>query len=281
MTMISRRSMLAWAAAAPMASVAAPGKEIPIGLELSSVRNELARDPLGTTRAVAKMGYESVEYWMPYYWWTLAFAKEVRKVLDDAGIVCNSTLNDASFFAPGKIQNAIDLNKVLGSKLLVITDPEVDGMDTWKRVADALNYGAEKLRPLGMRAGYHNHEMEFTPVAGKRPIDILAANTAKDVILQLDTGNCLQGGGDPVAFIEANPGRIGSVHLKDWIPAPWPKCYFIPFGKGQTPFKKIFQAAEKTGGIENYLIEQGQAAPLTPMQAVEQFLATFHKLHDE
>jgi sugar phosphate isomerase/epimerase len=277
---ISRRSILAWAATPPMASVAALDKEIPVGLELASVRNDLARDPLGTVRAVAKMGYQSVEFWMPYYWWTLGFAREVKKLLDDLGISCSSTLNDATFFSSGKLQYAIELNQALGSKLLVITDPEVDSMDGWKRLADVLNKAAEKLQPLGMRAGYHNHEAEFTPLAGRRPIDVLAANTGKNVVLQLDTGACLQGGGDPVAFIEQNPGRIASMHCKDWIPAPWPKCYFVFFGKGQAPLKKIFQAAEKTGGIENYLIEQGQAPPLTPMEAVQQFLIVFRKLHD-
>jgi sugar phosphate isomerase/epimerase len=101
------------------------------------------------------------------------------------------------------------------------------------------------------------------------------------VVLQLDTGNCLQGGGNPVAFIEQYPGSFLSIHLKDWKPLPWPKCYFVMFGEGQTPWKKIFTAAETQGGTEHYLIEQGQVAQLAPLQAVPRFLANFRKLHDD
>ncbi len=61
-------------------------------------------------------------------------------------------------------------------------------MDGWKKVADSLNYGSEKLKPVGLRAGYHNHLAEFQPLDGKRPMEVLAANTVKDVVLQFDVG---------------------------------------------------------------------------------------------
>src|SRR5258705_12865579 len=107
---LSRRSFLAMTAAAPL--VAAPQrKAIPIGLELYSVRGELAKDLKGTVTAVAKMGYEVVEFFSPYFSWTPEYAKEVRKLLDDLGIKCNSTHNSggAGFTGEG-IAKAIDLN---------------------------------------------------------------------------------------------------------------------------------------------------------------------------
>src|SRR5216110_444876 len=85
-TMISRRSFLAFTAAMPIASGASKGKHIPVGLELYSVRDELKQDLMGTVRAVAKMGYEDVEFYSPYFEWTVDYAKEVRKLLDDLGI---------------------------------------------------------------------------------------------------------------------------------------------------------------------------------------------------
>ena len=86
---VSRRSFLALAAAAPLARAAPEATRVPVGLELYSVRNELTQDLLGTVRAVAKMGYEGVEFFSPYFEWTPAYAKEVRKLLDDLGIRCN------------------------------------------------------------------------------------------------------------------------------------------------------------------------------------------------
>jgi sugar phosphate isomerase/epimerase len=108
-------------------------------------------------------------------------------------------------------------------------------------------------------------------------MDVLAAHTTKDVVLQLDVGTCIEAGSDPVAWIQKNPGRIVSMHCKDWSPDP-AKAYKVLLGEGATPWKKLFQAAEKTGGIEYYLIEQeGSAYP--PFETAERCLATFRKLH--
>ncbi len=97
---ISRRGFLAAAAAAPLALAVPAGKSLPVGIELYSVRDEMAKDTLATVRAIAKMGYQVVEFYGPYYQWTPEFAKDVRKVLDDTGIRCHSTHNDARNLRP-------------------------------------------------------------------------------------------------------------------------------------------------------------------------------------
>ena len=275
---ISRRSFLAVSAAASVVAASSQGKRIPVGLELYSVREELKQDLMGTVRAVAKIGYEVVEFYSPYFRWTDDYAKDVRKLLDDLGIRCLSTHNDSQSFKPESLSRAIELNQIIGSKLIVMASPgKVEGMDGWKAVADRLNQAAEKLKPLGMSAGYHNHQTEFKPIDGKRPIEVLAGNTAKDVVLQLDVGTCVEMGSDPVAWIDKNPGRIRSMHCKDWSPDAG-KGYKVLFGEGVAPWKKIFEAAESTGGIEYYLIEQeGSAYP--PLETVERCLAAFKKLH--
>jgi sugar phosphate isomerase/epimerase len=264
---VSRRSFLALAAATPLLSAA---KRIPLGLELFSVRNELKQDLMGTVRSVAKMGYQGVEFFAPYFDWTPDYAKEVRKLLDDLGIRCFSTHNSGGNFSADNLPRAIELNQIIGSKFIVMASAgKVQGLDGWKAVADRLNKGAEKMKPAGLRAGYHNHQAEFMLLEGKRPIE--------DVMLQLDVGTCVQAGCDPVAWIDKNPGRIRSIHCKDWSPDP-DKGYKVLFGDGVAPWKKIFQAAEKTGGVEYYLIEQeGSAYP--PLETVQRCLANFKKLH--
>ena len=120
----SRRSFLGIAAALPFAlrraaSGLAPSNKIPVGLELYSVRDSLQKDPEGTIRAVAKMGYQDVEFYAPYFEWSEAQAKQMRKLLDDLGLRCYSTHNDEDFFSAQKIDKARDLNKILGAKYLV------------------------------------------------------------------------------------------------------------------------------------------------------------------
>jgi sugar phosphate isomerase/epimerase len=277
---ISRRSFLALAGAAPFALAAHKSKSVPVGLELYSVRDELAKDLMGTVRAVAKMGYEVVEFFSPYYQWTPDYAKEVRKLLDELKIRCLSTHNGANAFTPEGIQKAIELNQILGAKYVVMASAggRVEGLDGWKGVAERLTQASEKLKPLKMRAGFHNHKMEFVPIEGTRPLDVLAANTPKDVTLQLDVGTCVDAGADPVAWINANPGRITSIHCKEWgAGAGEDRGYRTLFGEGDAPWLKIFDAAEKVGGVEYYLIEQ-EGSRFPPLETAERCLASFKKL---
>src|SRR5437870_1828144 len=162
---ISRRSFLALASAAPLMPATMKAKRVPVGLELYSVRDQLKQDLPGTLREVARMGYECVEFFAPYFDWTLDYAKEVKRLLDDLNLRCFSTHNSASSFAPDNIRHAIELNQIIGSKFIVMASAgRVEGLDGWKAVAETLNRTAEKIKPLGLRAGFHNHQTEFTPV---------------------------------------------------------------------------------------------------------------------
>jgi sugar phosphate isomerase/epimerase len=273
----SRRSFLAMTAAAPLVPAFAQ-KSIPLGLELYSVRNELGKDLNGTVTAVAKMGYKVVEFYSPYFSWTTEQAKAVRKLMDDLGIRCNSTHNGPNAFSGDGIAKAIELNGIIGAKYIVMASAgRVNGIDGWNTVGDTLTTAAEKFRAAGLRAGYHNHQAEFTAVDGKRPIEIIAAKTPKDFMLQLDVGTCVEMKQDPVAWIKQNPGRINSLHLKDYAPGP-EKGYKVLFGEGDSPWKDIFAAAESVGGVEYYLIEQ-EGSRFSPFETAEKCLASYKRIH--
>lgn len=270
----SRRSFLRLLAAAPVAA-AAKDKHIPVGLELYSVRDELQKDLMGTLSSVAKMGYECVEFYAPYYEWTPDSVKQVRSELNNLGIRCYSTHNELRSFTPDGISKAIELNKALGSRYIVLAHPgTVSGLDGWKNIADTLNNANEKMAGHGLHAGYHNHDVEWKPVDGQKPIEVLAANTDKSIMLQLDVGTCLEAGNDPVAWIDANPGRIRSLHLKDWSSE---KGYKVLFGEGAAPWKKIFAAAETKGGVEYYLIEQ-EGSDYPEMETADRCLVAYRNL---
>jgi sugar phosphate isomerase/epimerase len=275
-TLVSRRTFLALAGAIPLALRRSAAARPQVGVELYTVRDELARDLMGTVRAIAKMGYEVVEFFAPYYSWTPQTATDVRKLLDDLGIACHSTHNGLASVSPEGIQKAIDLNKTIGSRYIILSSAgNVTTVDGWKGIADRLNWANDKLKPLGMATGFHNHQAEWQPVEGQRPMDVLAKNTNKDVVLQFDVGTCVEVGADPIAWIKSNPGRIRSVHCKDWSPA---SGYATLFGEGTSPWKAIFEAAESTGGVEYYLIEQEQGPANEQLQRAERCLANWKKL---
>jgi sugar phosphate isomerase/epimerase len=270
-------AMLPWAlrfADAPAANT------IPVGLEMYSVRDALGKDPTGTVRAVAAMGYQGLEFYAPYFAWSEAQAKEMRKLLDELKIRCFSTHNDSDYFTGDKLQHARQLNLILGSKYMVMaSSSDEPGLDRWREVANTLNSAAEKLEPHGLRAGYHNHQLEFTPTDGVRPIEILAKNSKPSVMLQLDVGTCIETGADPVAWIKANPGRIRSIHCKDWSPEP-AKKYSVLFGEGVADWKALFHAAENGGGIEYYLVEQ-EGSRFPELETAERCLQRFRDVREK
>jgi sugar phosphate isomerase/epimerase len=276
--LLSRRSFLAISAVMPWALSARAAKSIPTGLELYSVREGLKKDPEGTVRAVAQMGYQGVEFYAPYFEWSESQTKQMRKLLDDLGIRCFSTHNDSSYLSAEKIGRARDMNLILGSNYVVMasSDPK-PGLDGWRAIADALNAAADRLESSGLKAGYHNHQREFIPVENQRPIEILAKNTEPSIMLQLDVGTCLEAGSDPGAWIRSNPGRIRSLHLKDWSPEP-AKGYSVLFGEGAAQWKNIFEAAETAGGVEYYLIEQ-EGSRFTEFDTARRCLQSFRLIH--
>ncbi len=280
---LTRRRFLAAASAVPLATMAvrAAGRQsaVPVGLELYSVRTELADDLPGTVATVAKMGYQVVEFYSPYLQWSNRLAGQVRQQLDDLGISCPSTHNPASALAGDPLQRAIELNEILGSRMIVAASPppKLTTASAWQAFADTCAAAAEALAPLGMRAGFHNHAAEWREVDGRRPMDILAAGTPDQFVLQLDVGTAVEAGADPVAWIEAHPGRIRSMHCKDWG-AGEGRGYSVAFGDGDAPWAAIFEAAERVGGIEHYYIEQEVSPPGGQFAMAERCLGNYKRL---
>lgn len=267
--------------AAPVTSPALMGqtKKVPVGLELYSVRDELMMDDMATVQAVAKMGYEVVEFYAPYFSWTEAHAKDMRKLIDDLGIKCNSTHNNFANFNDENLSKTIDLNQIIGSKYpIMASNPTITTIDGWKQLGAQMTKVSERLKPLGMATGFHNHATEWRELEGKRPMDVLATSTPREFILQFDVGTCVQAGADPIAWIKANPGRIRSVHCKDWTAGQTPdRGYRVLFGEGDAPWKAIFEAAESVGGVEYYLIEQ-EGSRFSSLETAEKCLATWKKM---
>ncbi len=274
---LSRRAFLGSAVLSPLLLQAA-AKGIPIGLELYSVRDQLKADLPGTLKTVAGDGYQCVEFFAPYYNWTLDQAKVTRKVLDENGLRCFSTHNAINYFDDAQIAHTIKLNHALGARYAIVSSAGAPKtLDGWKQVADRLNKAADRLRPENLYTGYHNHQPEFTPLEGTKPLEVIARNTSKDIVLQFDVGTCVEVGADPVAWIKQNPGRIRSLHCKDWGPQ---QGYQVLFGEGTVPWKAIFEAAETVGGVEYYLIEQ-EGSRYPAFETAKLCFQSFQKIHGQ
>ncbi|MFH1370464.1 MAG: sugar phosphate isomerase/epimerase [Planctomycetota bacterium] len=247
-------------------------KGLPIGLQLWTVRTECAKDFPGTIAAVAKMGYDGVEF-AGYY---ERSAQDVRKMLDDNGLKCCGTHTHLDTLMGDNLAKTIEFNKVIGNKYLIVPwlDPKTHTTkESWLEVANVLNELAEKVKPEGMVVGYHAHAGDFKPIDGERPWDILFDNTSKDVTMQIDTANTMMGGADPVAYLKKYPGRSLTIHIKEYSPTN--KKALI--GEGDVNWKEVFALCESTGGTQWYIIEE-ESGEYPPLEAAEKSLKDYREL---
>ena len=271
---LSRRQFLQTSLTATAAlSVAAPaklfaageygGNKIPFGLQLYSVRNECAKDLVGTVTAVAKMGYKAVEF-AGYHG---RDAKTLRQLLDDVGLKCCGTHLGLDQLLGDMLAKTVEFNQTLGNPFLIVASLPGKYTKTragWQEAADHFSEVADKVKPQRMRVGYHNHNIEFKAIDGELPWDTFFKRAKKEVVIQFDTGNGMAEGGDPMIFLKKFPKRTASVHVKPFSKAK-PNALI---GDDEHPWKEIFHLCETVAGVEWYIIEYESDAfpPLVSVQ---------------
>ena len=243
-------------------------KKIPVGVELYSVRNDCKADFPGTLNAIGKMGYAGVEF--AGYW--NRSAAEIKKMLDDSGLVaCGSHTPSEMVLSPDKLKATIEFNQIIGNKFIIVPDMTGTTRAIWIEKAKKFNDLSAQLQPLGLSIGYHSHWHDFKPVEGEMPWNIFGDNTDKPVILQLDTSNCIDGGGDPIAELKKFPGRTRSIHIKPNGGGPE-----AVIGEDKINWTEVFEICETTGGTQWYVVEHESSK--TPLATIERTFATLKKL---
>jgi len=249
-------------------------RNVPVGLQLYSVRRECGKDGgknlAKVVEAVARMGYEGVEF-AGYYGWD---AKGLKKLLDDNGLKCCGTHTGLGTLLGDQLKKTVEFHKAIGNKFLIV--PHIGGKYTkdaaaWKATAGLFNEIAAKLKPEGMYCGYHNHSAEFKPMGSTTAWDIFFGNTVTEVVMQIDTGNCMAGKGDPVAMLRKYPGRALTIHCKE-IGAPGMGLV----GEGKVDWKQVIQLGRTTACTEWFIIEHEGGAK--SLEAVQKCLVNFRKL---
>jgi len=231
---------------------------IPMAVQLFSVRHDLAEDLRGTMERVAEIGYEGVEFFGPLK----PEPGSLRALLDEFNLACCGWHTPFDAVQDDRLEETVAFHKALGNTHVII--PGIPPALTrsradWLKMAEFFNRLAEKLAPHGMVTGYHNHHVEFTPLDGETPWDTFFGNTTSDVVMQLDTGNALCGGGDCVAILKRYPGRAKTVHLKPYsttaAKADRMQGYATMIGEDDIPWKEVLALCETTGRTQWYIVE--------------------------
>ena len=168
------------------------------------------------------------------------------------------------------LKKTIELHKILGNKFLICPNLSAKAPRVGE-VAKKFNDIAARAKEYGMFVGYHSHAGDFKKFDGKTAWEIFFDNTNPDVVHQLDTGNTLDGGGDPLALIKKYPGRTKTTHIKEHGGAP-----DAPVGEGKVDWKPLFEAYESVGGTEWYIVEHETSK--NPLETVKACLDNMHKM---
>lgn len=230
-----------------------------VSVQMYSVRDYCKANGLDAgLREIAKMGFAGVEFAGYYKYW--GKGKELRKVLDDLGLVASGTHIGTGSFIGDNLKRTIDFHQALGCKYLIVpSDKRFMTPDGNKMLIELFNKTAEVLAPLGMKCGFHNHTAEFRKHEGKTYFDMFAEGTSSSVVLQQDCGWALVAGQDPAGLIRKYPGRYGTVHFKPAVlrgEAGRGKKAF--FGQDSVNWGEVYKACCEAGGTEWITLEQEQ-----------------------
>jgi len=253
-----------------------------LGIQLYSVRDDMAKDPVGTLKQIADIGYKNVEHAnyvdRKFYGQSAA---DFKKTLDDLGLLMPSghtVMGKQHWDADKKDftdawKHTVDDAAVVGQQIVI--SPWLDesmrkNMDDFKRYMDVFNASGELCKKSGMKFGYHNHDFEFnTQLDGKRLYDLILENTDPSLVIQqMDIGNMYGAGGRALDLLHKYPGRFLSMHVKDEIKGGGGEMggyESTVLGKGVIPVRKVVDTARRSGGTVYFIIEQESYQDSTPM----------------
>ena len=234
--------MAAGSLLAPSRSLFPASKKLDrIGLETYAVRHAMEKDPDRTLAAVRAIGYTDVEL----LWSFNLFGRtpqQVAATLKNEGLRAPSCHMSADTIFVGW-ERSLETAKLLGQQFCFVPDFEPwtrQTIDDYKEWADRFNTAGAVARKAGIWLGFHNEAYHQKPIEGQVPYDVLISRLDPTVTtLQLDVGNMLIGGGDPMQYLQKYPNRYLSFHLKDATPD---RSRDIGLGKGIFDFKKFLAA---------------------------------------
>ena len=218
-----------------------------IGLQLYSIKEISEKDFFGAIKLTADSGYNGIEF--AGYFDTPA--KELKKVLEDSGIVACGT--HTGFEAlENDFNKTVEYNLEIGNKYIIIPwipTEMCNSKESWLKTAEKMNLMTGKLKEQGIKFGYHNHAFEFEKFEGSYGYDILAKNTSPDMLLEIDTFWVEYAGANVVEYVKKYKDRLDLIHIKDMND----NKISTEIGNGNMDFISIVKAADET---DWFIVEQ-------------------------
>ncbi len=258
--------------------------DLPLGLELYSVRELLPHDYQGTLNQVAALGYREVEA-AGFYKYS---PSQVKQAMEKAGLRCVGAHYGFDVLRD-HLDETIAFSKAAGLEYIVCPGPGHKNpnqkrnhpanapdftLEEWRWNAGQLNKFGEKVHAAGLIFGYHNHTREFRKQDGIVPYnELMRLTDPSKVTMEMDCGWVIVGGGNPIELLHRYPTRISMLHVKDFTTTHSPDPESAPpkaseLGRGVIDYRPIFAAAARTGHIKHCFVEQ-EEFDMPPMESLK------------
>ena len=260
----SRRSFLRGAALTTLAMsmpfknelMAMASKSNAFGLQLWSVKQALAKDPLAVLKQLSDNGYKKIESFegAKGMFWGMKNT-EFKKVMDDLGMNmvsshCNDTGDLVSFERKAAAAGEIGLKYLI----CAFKGPQ-KSLDNFKKFTDEFNACGEIAKKHGLRFAYHNHDYSFKAMEGIVPQDLMMDGTNPDLVdFEMDMYWTVAAGVDPIAYMDKHPNRFKLVHVKDLTKTATGHESCV-IGKGTIDYKSLLPKVAKRG-VQHMIVEQ-------------------------
>ena len=269
------------------------GREI-LGIQLYSVRDDMSKDPLGTLKQIAKIGYKNVEHASYVNRKCYGYApKDFKKLLSDLGmkmpsghiVMGRQHWDETKMDFTDAWKYTVEDAATMGQQYVI--SPWLDegyrkNYDDLKKYMEVFNKSGELCKKSGMKFGYHNHDFEFSSeLNGKKVFDIILENTDPNLVAQqLDIGNMYGAGGRALEILKQYPGKFELMHVKDEIKSEKGEMGGYEstiLGKGVVGTKEVVDLARKSGGTTHFISEQESYQGKTPIECAQEDFAIMRK----
>ncbi|MEO1657703.1 MAG: TIM barrel protein [Pseudomonadota bacterium] len=258
--MMDRRTLLLAMGGTLLTACGGPGQaagfQLPIGVQLYSIRDIFSTDQYTVLQRLAEMGTRELEFAGLYR----ADPQSIKDTMDEHGMTapaCHFQLEQLESDLPA----AIAETKTLGASYVVLPYVRLkrrQSMDDWRTVFRIMSTVADQLHDEGLKFAYHPHEFEFAEMDGEVPFDAMLAETREDrVLVEMDFYWMAVAGRAPEDVFDAHPGRVQLAHLKDYSA----DGSMANLGEGTLDFPDLIVKAQAAGLRHGFIERDDLPAP--------------------
>jgi sugar phosphate isomerase/epimerase len=214
----------------------------PLGIQLYTLRDEMAKSVPHTFQQLAQFGYKEVEF-AGYF---DHGAKDLQRLLDENGLAAPACHVPLALMQ-SEAAKTIEFASALGHRYIVIPwldEEHRQSIESYRRIAETFNNIGEQCKAAGIAFAYHNHAFEFDVIDGQTPYDILLNETDPELVgMEMDVYWVTKAGQSPINYITKWPGRFPLWHIKDMSS----DGSIVDVGDGEIDFPALFEHRDRAG----------------------------------